>query len=224
MPGHDIIVVGASAGGVEALVALASRLLRNVPMAVFVVLHLPAQSQNLLPGILRRSGPLQAIAAVDGMAIEHECIYAAPPDYHLLIEPGHVRVVRGPKENRLRPAIDPLFRSAARAYGPRVVGVVLTGTLDDGTAGLLAVKRRGGIAVVQDPDEALYSGMPRSALGHVAVDYILPLSAIGPLLVDLAGEPATEEGAYRRANAVRTTWRNALKRKCANQPGGEYEA
>ena len=196
MPGHDIIVVGASAGGVEALVALASGLPRNLPAAVFVVLHIPAQSPSLLPEILGRSGPLMAISAVDGMAIEHECIYVAPPDYHLLVEPGHVRVVRGPKENRHRPAIDPLCRSAARAYGPRVVGVVLTGSLDDGTAGLLAVKRRGGIAVVQDPNEALYPSMPRSALENVAVDYTLPLSAIGPLLARLAREPAAEEGAY----------------------------
>jgi len=196
MPGHDIIVVGASAGGVEALVALASGLPRNLPAAVFVVLHIPAQSPSLLPEILGRSGPFLALSAVDGMAIEHECIYVAPPDHHLLVEPGHVHVVRGPRENRHRPALDPLFRSAAHAYGPRVVGVVLTGALDDGTAGLLAVKRRGGIAVVQDPDEALYPGMPRSALANVAVDYTLPLSAIGPFLARLAREPAAEEGAY----------------------------
>ena len=196
MPGHDIIVVGASAGGVEALVTVASTLSRDLPAAVFVVLHIPAQSPSLLPEILGRSGPLLAIPAVDSMAIEQGCIYVAQPDYHLLVEPGHVRVVRGPRENRHRPAVDTLFRSAARAYGPRVVGVVLTGSLDDGTAGLLAVKRRGGIAVVQDPDEALYSGMPRNALENVNVDYTLPLAAIGALLARLAREPAAEEGGY----------------------------
>jgi two-component system chemotaxis response regulator CheB len=195
MPGHDIIVIGASAGGVEALGVLAGSLPRKLSAAVFVVLHIPPESPSLLPHILSRSGPLKAVQAIDYMPIEHRCIYVAPPDHHLLVERRQVRVVRGPKENRHRPAVDPLFRSAAEAYGPRVVGVVLTGGLDDGTAGLLAVKRRGGLAVVQDPEEALYSSMPLSALTHVEVDYRLPLSGIGPLLVRLAGEQA-EDGEY----------------------------
>ena len=202
MPGHDIIVIGASAGGVEALVTLARSLPRKLPAAVFVVLHIPAESPSLLPGILSRSGPLEAVQAVDGAAIEHRCIYVAPPDHHLLVERRHIRVVRGPKEKRHRPAVDPLFRSAARAYGPRVVGVVLTGALDDGTAGLIAVKRRGGIAIVQDPDEAMYSGMPFSALANVEVDYRLPLSGIGPLLARLAGEWVGEEAEYPPSKAM----------------------
>jgi two-component system, chemotaxis family, protein-glutamate methylesterase/glutaminase len=196
MPGHDIIVIGASAGGVEVLVALAGALPRNLPAAVFVVLHIPAHSPSLLPEILNRVGPLAAIAAADGMAIEHGHIYVAQPDHHTLVDPGQVRVVRGPKENRHRPAVDPLFRSAAQAYGPRVVGVVLTGSLDDGTAGLHAIKRRGGIAVVQDPNEALYPSMPLSALENVAVDYTLPLSGIGPVLVRLANEPVPAGEVY----------------------------
>src|SRR5438045_530706 len=151
MPGHDIIVVGASAGGVEALVTLARSLQRNLQAAVFVVLHIPAQSPSLLPEILSRAGPLKAVQATDDMQIEQGHIYVAPPDHHMLMVLGRVCVVRGPKENRHRPAVDPLFRSAALAYGPRVIGVILTGALDDGTAGLLAVKRRGGIATVQDP-------------------------------------------------------------------------
>src|SRR5437588_6269412 len=167
MPGHDVIVIGASAGGVEALMALTGTLPRDLPAAVFVVLHIPAQSPSLLPSILSRVGSLKVVHATDGAKIEHGCIYVAPPDHHILLERGKVRVVRGPKENRHRPAVDPLFRSAALAYGPRVVGVILTGSLDDGTAGLLAVKRRGGIAVVQDPNEALYSSMPLNALTHV---------------------------------------------------------
>ena len=196
MPGHDIIVVGASAGGVEALMAVVRKLPPDLPAAVFVVLHIPADSPSLLPDILSRSGPLVASHPQDNEKIEHGRIYVAPPDHHLLIERGHVRVVRGPKENRHRPAVDPLFRSAARAYGPRVVGVVLTGALDDGTAGLLAVKRRGGLAAVQDPRTALYPSMPRSALEHVEVDYSMPLSDIGDLLKRLAHEQADEEGAY----------------------------
>jgi two-component system chemotaxis response regulator CheB len=196
MAGHDIIVIGASAGGVQALVTLVGSLPQKLAAAIFVVLHIPAESPSLLSDILSRSGPLMAVPAVDCMDIEHRRIYVAPPDQHLLIERGHVRVVRGPRENRHRPAADPLFRSAARVYGPRVVGVILTGALDDGTAGLLTVKRQGGIAVVQDPDEALYPSMPMSALANVAVDYRLPLSKIGPLLVRLAGEQVEENGEH----------------------------
>ncbi|MBV9691033.1 MAG: chemotaxis protein CheB [Ktedonobacteraceae bacterium] len=196
MFGHDIIVVGTSAGGVEALGILVALLPADLPAAVFIVLHIPAQSPSLLPEILSRAGPLRAIHPTDGEAIQHGRIYVALPDHHLLVEAGYVRVVRGPRENRSRPAVDPLFRSAALAYGPRVIGVILTGSLDDGTAGLLAVKRRGGLAVVQDPDDALYSSMPRSALTHVNADYILPVTNIGPLLARLAREPAAEEGAY----------------------------
>lgn len=192
MARHDIIVIGASAGGVHALVTLVGSFPQKLPAAIFVVLHIPAKSRSILPDILSRAGPLKAVEAVDCMDIEHHCIYVVHPDHHLLIERGRVRVLRGPKENRHRPAVDPLFRSAAQVYGSRVVGVILTGALNDGTAGLLAVKRSGGIAVVQDPEEALYSSMPLSALANVEVDYRLPLSSIGPLLVNLASEQAEE--------------------------------
>src|SRR6266581_2575786 len=188
MPGHDIIVIGASAGGVHALVTLVGSFPQKLSAAIFVVLHIPAESPSLLPDILRRAGSLEAVQAVDCMNIEHRFIYIAPPDHHLLIERGHVRVVSGPKEKRLRPAVDPLFRSAAQVYGPRVVGIILTGALDDGTAGLLAVKRRGGIAVVQDPEDALYPSMPRNAIEYVAVDYIVPLSQMASLLKRLVDE------------------------------------
>lgn len=196
MPGHDVIVVGASAGGVEALITLASSLPADLPAAIFLVLHIPAQSPSLLPDILNRAGPLHALHPADGEAIHNGHIYIAPPDHHLMVEEGMVRIVRGPKENRHRPAIDPLFRSAARTYGTRVVGVVLTGSMDDGTAGLLAIKRRGGVAVVQDPQDALFASMPRSAIAHVEVDHVVPLSGISPLLVQLSHEQAAAQGSY----------------------------
>lgn len=196
MAGHDIIVVGASAGGVEALMTLVRDLPAELPAAVFIVLHIPAQSPSLLPSILNRAGSLIAAHPEDGANIEYGRIYVAPPDHHLLIEEGRVRVMRGPKENRHRPAVDPLMRTAARAYGPRVVGVILTGSLDDGTAGLQAIKTRGGVAVVQDPDEALYPSMPRSAIENVAVDYCLPLSEIVPTLARLANEEAADEAGF----------------------------
>lgn len=190
MAHHDIIVIGASAGGVDAIKSLVSTLPRDLPAAVFVVIHISAESPNLLPSILERAGELPAVSPADGDPIEPGRIYVAVPDHHLLLEPEHIRVVRGPKENRHRPAVDPLFRSAAWAFGPRVIGVVLTGMLDDGTAGLWAVKTCGGIAVVQAPGDSLYPSMPSNALMYVQVDHSPPLSDIGPLLTRLAREPA----------------------------------
>ncbi len=194
MPGHDIIVIGASAGGVEALITLVRGLPADLPAAVFVVLHMPAHSPSMLPTILDRSGPLPAVWAEDQQVIKPGQIYVAPPDHHLLLANGAVRVGRGPKENMHRPAIDPLFRSAARAYGSRVIGVVLSGMLDDGTSGLKAIKERGGVAVVQDPTDALFSSMPLSAIAHVAVDFVGPVSAMPVLLARLAQESVEEGG------------------------------
>ena len=191
MPGHDIITIGASAGGVEALKKLTRALPADLPAAVFVVLHVGAQSPPLLPSILEKSGVLPVFTAADNMPFKHGCIYVAPADFHMLVERKRLRVVRGPKENRHRPAVDPLFRSAAWAYGPRVVGVVLTGMLDDGTAGLWAVKSCGGVAIVQDPVDAEFPGMPNNALINVQVDHCLPLAKIAPLLDRLAREPVS---------------------------------
>lgn len=192
MPGHDIIVIGASAGGVEALMSVVRGLPRDLPAALFVVLHVPPDGESVLPKILSHAGPLPAVHPQDGDAIEHGHIYVAPPDYHLLVERGRVRVIRGPRENRYRPAVDPLFRSAARAYGPRVVGVILSGMLDDGAAGLAAIHARGGIGVAQDPDDALFPGMPTSAMRHDHPTHIVPATEIGPLLTRLAHEPTRE--------------------------------
>ncbi len=195
MPGHDIIVLGASSGGLDALRKVVAGLPKECPAAFFIVQHIAPQSPFFLPSLLSQAGPLPARGAVDLAVIEPGTITVAPPDQHLLLEEGRMLVVRGPKENRSRPAIDPLFRTAARAYGPRVVGVVLTGNLDDGTAGLQDVKRRGGLAVVQDPAEALYPSMPRSARRFVQVDHVAALDDLGPLLGRLAQEPAATEGA-----------------------------
>jgi two-component system chemotaxis response regulator CheB len=185
MPDHGIVVVGASAGGVEALTDLAGSLPEDLSAAVFVVLHLPATGTSALPEILRRHGPLPAAHVKDGERIEPGRIYVAPPDHHVLLRTGHVHLSRGPRENGHRPAIDPLFRSTAREYATRVIGLVLSGTLDDGTAGLLAIKSRGGVAVVQDPDDALYTGMPGNALEHVQVDHVAIAASMGKLLARL---------------------------------------
>lgn len=189
-PGHDIIVIGTSAGGVEALIELVGGLPPDLPAAVFIVIHLASFQESTLPQILSRSGALPAAFAVHGEIIRHGRIYLAPPDAHLMLQPDHVRVIRGPKENGHRPAVDPLFRTAARAFESRVVGVILTGALDCGTSGLLSIKARGGLAVVQDPADAFCTDMPRSALRHVKVDYVLPLSKIPSQLARLAREPA----------------------------------
>jgi len=188
VPTHDIVVIGASAGGVEALSKLVRVLPVDLPASVFVVLHVPAESQSALPQILNRVGRLPAAHATDNEPIEPGHIYIAPPDHHLLVRRGAARVARGPRENGHRPAIDPLFRTAAHAYGSRVIGVVLSGALDDGTTGLAVIKRRGGIAIVQNPEEALVSGMPTSALENVRVDHCLPVERIAFLLADLVSE------------------------------------
>jgi two-component system, chemotaxis family, protein-glutamate methylesterase/glutaminase len=194
MPGHDIIVVGASAGGVEAFSRLVADLPAGLPASVFMVLHIPPMAGSALPEILGRRAQLPVAHAIDGEPIEPARIYVAPPNRHLMLRPGRVRVVPGPKENGHRPAVDPLFRSAAVAYGRRVVAVVLSGSLDDGTAGLRAVKNRGGVAVVQDPDEALYRSMPLHAVEGDHPDLILPVAEIGKALVDLAeSSPGPQE-------------------------------
>jgi two-component system chemotaxis response regulator CheB len=204
MPGHDIIILGASAGGVEALTTVVRELPAGLPAAVFVVLHIPAHATSVLPAILGRAGTLPAAHAEDGQPIEHGRIYVAPPDMHLVVHSGVVRLSRGPKENSARPAIDALMRTAARAYGPRVVGVVLSGNLDDGTAGLVAIKARGGVAVVQDPDEALFAGMPQSAVDNVDCDWVLPLGRIADRLSELAAAPAADDArpAHNEEDAV----------------------
>src|SRR4051794_24790246 len=202
MPTSDIIVIGASAGGVEALSTLVAELPRSLRAAVFVVLHV-SRGRSVLPEILTRAGRLPALHPADRDRIEYGRIYVAPPDHHMTLEQDTIRIVHGPSENGYRPAVDPLFRSAARVYGPRVVGVILTGALDDGTAGLAAVKEAGGVAIVQDPDEAFASSMPRSARAFVKVDHVLPVREIGALIAGLTNEQTgmrpAEDGPLVRA-------------------------
>jgi two-component system chemotaxis response regulator CheB len=193
MARKDIIVVGASAGGMAALEALAAGLPRDLAAAIFVVWHLAPGVQSVLPSFLTRAGPLRAAFPKDGDPIEPGRIYVAPNDHHMLVERGYIRVARGPKENRFRPAVDPLFRSAAYIYSTRVIGIVLSGALDDGTAGLWAIKLRGGTAIVQDPADALHRSMPLNALENVAVDHKLPVAQMGELLGRLTQEEARPE-------------------------------
>jgi two-component system chemotaxis response regulator CheB len=186
---RDIIVIGASAGGVEAVGRVLGDLPADLPAAVFVVVHTTPHGPSVLPRIFNRVSKLRAAHALDGERIALGRVYVAPPDFHMIIDRGGISVVRGPMENHTRPAIDPLFRSAALRYGPQVIGVILTGCLDDGTAGMVSVKARDGIAIVQDPADAREPSMPRSALEHVKPDHVLPLRMIGPTLAQLAGEP-----------------------------------
>jgi two-component system chemotaxis response regulator CheB len=186
MSTREIVVMGASAGGVQALSELAANLPSRLPAAVFVVLHIGA-NESILPALLAVRSPMPVAHARDGELIEHGRIYIAPPDHHLLLSADHVQLTRGPKEHHTRPAIDPMFRSAALAHEARVIGVVLSGTRDDGTAGLQAIKQCGGVAIVQDPREAEYAEMPQSALDHVDIDHCLPVEGIAQQIAALAG-------------------------------------
>ncbi len=185
---RDITVIGASAGGIGALRKLLGSLPADYPAAIFVVVHIAAESPSVLSDILGREGPLLAIPAGNGAPIQPGRIMVAPPDYHLMFQDGQVVLSHGPRENRHRPSIDVLFRSAAVAFGARVTGVVLSGMLDDGAAGLWAISRRGGVAVVQDPLDAEYPAMPRSALDAVPAAESLPVDTMGARLVELARE------------------------------------
>ncbi|HEY1584307.1 MAG TPA: chemotaxis protein CheB [Polyangia bacterium] len=189
MAKRDIVVVGASAGGVSALDRLVAALPEDFSASLFVVMHLKPDGRSHLVDILQRNSRLPIVAPDDGDAIEPGHVYVAQADHHLLVDDRTVRITRGPKENRNRPAIDALFRSAAYLHGERAIGVVLSGVLDDGTAGLWSIKERGGIAIVQSPDDAEYGGMPKSAIEYVDVDYVCAIEAIPPLLRRLTTEP-----------------------------------
>lgn len=193
MAKRDIIVIGASAGGVYALKELVAGLPADFEASIFIVQHVSPHAPSLLPTILEHVGRLPASHPQDGELVQPGHIYVAPPDHHLLVEYDQVIVKKGPKENRFRPSIDALFRSAAYRYGTRVIGIVLTGLLDDGTSGLWTVKRLGGLGVIQSPEDAMYASMPRSVLEYVEVDHIVPVAEMASLLIELTQQTAPEQ-------------------------------
>ena len=224
MAKRDIIVVGASAGGITALSELLSSIPDDLKASIFVVLHLPAASPSVLPAILTRAGKLKAYHPVDGEQIKPGVIYVAPPDHHLLLEGRRVLVKKGPKENNFRPSIDALFRSAAYVYGPRVIGIVLSGLLNDGTSGLWSVKRLGGITIIQEPTDADYPSMPLNVLDYVKVDHAITAFEMGPLLKKItsertAGKPkiSKKEMAFLKMEVIISKQDNAFEMGIMNE-------
>lgn len=193
---RNIVVVGASAGGVRALQTLVRGLPADLEAALFVVLHTPSGEKSLLPEILTHAGELPALAAQEGSRIENGRVYVAPNNRHMLVERGRVRVVFRPRENLFRPAIDPLFRSAAFAYGARVIGILLSGTLDDGCDGLAEIGQRGGFAIVQKPSDAEFPQLPLNAIQRMNVDRVLPVTEIARFLVSEVTRSVTGEEIY----------------------------
>jgi two-component system, chemotaxis family, protein-glutamate methylesterase/glutaminase len=198
---RDLVVIGASAGGVEALKSVVAGLPPDLPAAVCIVLHISPDSPSALAGILRRAGRLPCRPAEDGDALAEGEILVAPPDRHLVVEDGRVHLTIGPRENHHRPSVDALFRSAALQRGEDVIGVILSGMRDDGTAGLAMIKSRGGATIVQDPADALYCGMPSSALEHVAVDAVVPSAAVAGAIAAMVNGQALPSGGNPDAQA-----------------------
>jgi two-component system chemotaxis response regulator CheB len=185
---RDIIVIGGSAGAIESLLVLVSHLPAELDAAIFVTVHTLPVGGSLLPKILSRRGPFSAAVPADGEPIVCGRVYVAPPDLHMMIEPGRVQLSGKPKENRHRPAIDPLFCSAARAYQDRVIGIILSGTLDDGSVGLRVIRQERGTAIVQDPEEALFPQMPRNAIAIAHPQHVAPVVEIARLIITMNAE------------------------------------
>lgn len=217
--GHDIVVIGGSAGAHEPLTRLVHSLPADLSAALFVVVHMPARGDSMLQRILDRPGGPHALFAVDQRKVEPGHVYIAPPDRHLLVRNDRMRLSRGPHENRLRPAVDPLFRSAAVAYGPRVVGMILSGSLEDGAAGLQAVERCGGLTVVQSPEGAMASGMPSAAIA--AVQKVWAVVPAGELPATLRKALGTRAGRRVKVPADLQAEDEALERTLMNHPGPE---
>ena len=229
-------MIGGSSGAIESLRKVLPDLPPDLPAAVFVVIHLSPDSPNLLHLHVARWGSLPASQAVDGDPIQPGHIYVARPDHHMTIEGEHVRVARGPRENRHRPAIDPLFRTAAREYGPRVIGVILSGLQDDGSAGLYAVKQRGGVAIVQNPEDARWGEMPQRARAYADPQYVLHTEEIAPALVrlvnsapvetDMPNKPSAKESAKesKKGNGKGNGLNQSTKPDAATKPEDNLNA
>ena len=202
---RNIIVIGASAGGFEALKQLVAQLPADFNASIFIVWHMSPNVKGILPHVLNKHGKLPATHAQDKEPIKTGHIYVAQPDHHLLLSKGMMRVTRGPKENRFRPAVDPLFRSASLAYGTRVIGVILSGALDDGSAGMWTIKHNGGLAIVQHPDDAEIPSMPENAIKAVTVDHIVPVSQMASLLVSLINEEVPDMLDHHAENKITET-------------------
>ena len=190
MANRDILAIGTSAGGVQALLFLAARFPQNFPASILITIHLPSHYRSNLDLILSSTGPLPATFARDGEPVEKSRIYIAPSERHLIVDGNRLWLGSGPRENRARPAIDPMLRSAAVCCCARTIGVILTGALGDGAAGLSAIAQCNGITVVQDPTDALFQEMPVTALGRVKADHVVSLSEMPALLEKLVKEPA----------------------------------
>ena len=193
MPKRDIVVVGASAGGLTPLKTFVSSLPADFPGSIFIVLHIPPFSESRLALILSKAGPLKAVQPKDGEEIKSGIIYVAANDHHLLLEGSKVIMKKGPKENRFRPSIDALFRSAAYVYGNRVIGIVLSGLLNDGTSGLWSIKRMGGITIIQDPEDADFPQMPLNVLEYVEVNHTMPVAEMGQFVAALVNKLAPKK-------------------------------
>jgi two-component system, chemotaxis family, protein-glutamate methylesterase/glutaminase len=196
---RDVVVIGGSAGAIEGMLRIAERLPTGLPARVFLVVHVPPTAPSVLPRLLERQGSLSARHPADGETTAYSVIYVAPPDFHLLVRADTVGVVRGPRENGHRPAIDPLFRSASASCGARVIGVVLSGNLDDGAVGLRAIVDAGGVALVQDPASAPHPSMPRSALAYVPEAEVASLDAIPDRIVALVGTSPADQSGHQHA-------------------------
>lgn len=207
MSGHDIVVIGSSAGGVAAMQQLVRDLPPDLPAAVFVVVHISPHVPSMLAEILAKAGRMPALAVTRPLRFRPGTIYVAPPDHHLILSRTHVSIAHGPRENRHRPSVDVLFRSAAQELGPRVVGLVLTGFLDDGAAGLAAIHREGGVTMVQDPRDAVFPDMPRNALQAVPVDHVVPMAGMADALIRVVSRP---HGRRRRAVAKEIATENQM--------------
>ena len=214
---RNIVVIGASAGGLEAIIDVVRELPEDLGAAVFIVQHIPSYARSNIDRVIQSYTKLRVVKPEDGAAPQANCIYVARADRHLMVEPGRIVVSKGPRENRFRPAVDALFRSAAHAYRNRVVSVVLSGALNDGSSGSWTVKRFGGITIVQDPEEAMFDDMPRETMQYTEVDHILSARRIGEKLSELckrqihpAGEHTTDDDALLQVEIDIAKGRNGL--------------